>query len=163
MRETMNMRGELSLQLVDREGRVVQDLRRKNRIVKSGRQLVAELFGGPVADNVPTRVTHIAVGNEATPATDADTALVAERLRKPIQSVEYAEFDELVGSETVRRVRVKLQTELDYEEGNNTKTALQEAGIFTAEEGGIMYNRVVFEPVKKTQSFKLMLVWEVTF
>jgi hypothetical protein len=157
------MRGELTLQVIDREGRVVQRLRQKNRIVKSGRQLVAELFGGPQGDQEPTRVTHIAVGDEGKAPTDADTALVAERLRKPIQAVEYTEFDELVGSEKVRRVRVKLQTELDYEEGNNTRTALQEAGIFTAETGGLMYTRVVFEPVKKTQSFKLMLVWEVTF
>lgn len=163
MRETINMRGELTLRLVDADGQVVQQRHYKNRIVKTGRQLVAELFGGPPGDAVPTKVTHIAVGEDGTPPADGDTTLKAERLRKPIQSVQFTEFDELVGSDTVRRVRVTLSTELDYGEGNNTKTELQEAGIFTAAEGGIMYNRVVFDKVKKTQSFKLMLVWEVTF
>jgi hypothetical protein len=163
MRETINMRGELTLRLVDEQGQVIQQQHYKNRIVKTGRQLVAELFGGPPGDARPTKVTHIAVGDDGTPTTDADTALKAERMRKPIASVQYTEFDEIVGSDTVRRVKATLQTELDYSEANNTKTALQEAGIFTAAEGGIMYNRVVFEPVKKTQSFKLMLVWEITF
>jgi hypothetical protein len=40
---------------------------------------------------------------------------------------------------------------------------LREAGIFTAVSGGVMYNRVVFDAVTKTNAFKLTLLWDITF
>lgn len=163
MHENMNMHGALTLHLIDEQGQIVHSQHRKNRIVTTGRQLVAELFAGQSGNTAPTKVTTIAVGDSNTPAKDEDTALGTERFRKPIASVQYTGADEpQAGSnQTVRRVRVRLQAELDYEEANNNTTPLQEAGIFT--DNGIMYNRVVFEPVKKTKSYKLMLIWEVTF
>ena len=161
MQETIDMRGELYLQLIDADGQIVHQQHRKNRIVTGGRQLVAQMFAGRTDNTLPKKVTSIGVGDDGTEPSDGDTALLKERIRKPIQSVEYTEYDELVSGKNVRRVRVKVQTELDYEEANNTTTPLQEAGIFN--EDNVMYNRVVFEPVKKTKSFKLMLVWEVTF
>src|SRR4051812_26200576 len=112
MHEAMNMRGALTLQLIDTEGRIISEQHYKNRIVTSGRRLVAEMFGGPSGNTEPTKVTEMAVGDGSTPTTDADTALQSERLRKPIGSVEYAEVDEGTGANATRRVRVRLQTEL---------------------------------------------------
>lgn len=164
MKETMSMHGRLTLRLIDRAGRVVEERRQNNRIVKSGRRLVAELFAGVAGGTPPSKVTHMAVGsNEAAPADD-QTGLVAERApRKPITEVTFSELDETAGTVTVRRVTATLKAVFDFNEANDLAVPLREAGIFTADRGGVLYNRVVFEPVTKTDVFKLTLLWDITF
>ena len=166
MNESMNMRGSVTLQLTDGEGRIICERQYHNRIVKTGRELVAKLFGGVAAGAPPTRVTHMAVGTNATAPADSQTALLGERPpRKEIQAadVTYTEFDEPVaGGGTVRRVRASLKAVFDFNEANGTDP-LREAGIFTAATGGVMYNRVVFDAVTKTNAFKLTLLWDITF
>jgi hypothetical protein len=163
MREQHAMQGALSIQLTDHSGRVVRQMHCKNRIVTSGRNLVAQLFGGQSGGVPPGRVTHMAVGTDNTPPTDTDTALRAERApRKAITSVDYSEITEGEGANLVRRVRARLTAVFDFNDANGTE-ALREAGIFTADSAGIMYNRVVFEPVTKTNAFKLTLLWDIVF
>lgn len=163
MHENMDMKGQLTLRLVDREGRVSEQ-RFSNRIVTSGRQLVAQLFGGVTAGTPPGSVTHMAVGTSATAPADNQAALGAERApRKPITEVVYTEFDEpATGGGSVRRVRATLRAVFDFEEANGTDP-LREAGVFTALTGGVMYNRVVFDAVTKTNAFQLTLLWDITF
>jgi hypothetical protein len=183
MNESNNMRGSLTLQITDREGRVVRERQYHNRIVKTGRELVAKLFAGVSGGAPPTRVTHMAVGTNATAPADNQTALLAERApRKEIQAADvvYTEFEELVAgtvqateatqpggatnrvAASVRRVRVSLKAVFDFNEANGPEP-LREAGIFTAATGGVMYNRVTFDPVTKTNAFKLTLLWDITF
>ena len=86
--------------------------------------------------------------------------------RKPFTEVTYTDFDEPVpggGGAVVRRVRASVTAVFDFGEANDTTTPLREAGIFNAATGGVMYNRVVFEPVTKTNSFKLTLLWDIVF
>ena len=164
MNESNDMRGRLTLRLTDRDGRVVHEQQRLNRIVKSGRTLVAQLFAGVPGGAPPAKVTHMAVGSDATPPADNQTALLAERVpRKPIAEVSYADFDETVGGVTTRRVRATLKTIFEFADANDPAVPLREAAIFTAAAAGVMYNRVVFEPVTKTNAFKLTLLWDVTF
>ena len=196
MNETINMEGHLTLQLTDLAARLVHEQRRHNLIVKSGRDLVAKLFAGVAGGAPPTRVTHMAVGTNATLAVDSQTALLGERpSRKEIlpADVVYTEYAEPVTGggpvagtsgpadttrvggavggpipivapalPVVRRVRVTLKTVFDFNEANGTDP-LREAGIFNAATGGVMYNRVVFDPVSKTNAFKLTLIWDITF
>jgi len=134
----------------------VHESSHRNRIVTSGRDLVAKLFGAQVAGLPPTAVTHMALGTDGTDPTDADTALRAEIVpRKPV-NVEYSRITE--GG--VARVRARLTAVFDSGEANG---ALREAGVFTAATGGVMYNRVKFDTVTKTADFKLTLVWDVVF
>lgn len=166
MREQINMQGQVTLRLTDAAGRVVHEQHRRNKIVLAGRQLVAQLFGGVTAGTPPTAVTHMAVGTKATAAADDQTALLAERApRKAIAEVAYSDFDEAQpGGGTVRRVRAALRAVFDFNEANGPEP-LREAGIFTADAAGsgVMYNRVVFEPVTKTNAFQLTLLWQITF
>jgi hypothetical protein len=167
MRETIEMRGRLRIQLTDCEGRVIHVQERNNRIVRSGRQLVAQLFGGFTQGAPPTQVTHMGIGTSATAPADTDTALGAERApRKAITDLTYADVDDPVpggGGATIKRVKASLKAVYDFGEGNDAANPLREAGIFTADTAGIMYNRVVFDPVTKTNAFQLTLLWDIVF
>ncbi len=163
MRESIEMRGALTLQVSDRTGALLYKARYHNRIVTSGRTLVAQMFAGISGGVPPGSVTHMAVGTDATPPTDTDSALKAERApRKLISSVDYSEITEGTGSSEIKRVRARLTAVFDFGDANGAG-ALREAGIFTADSGGVMYNRVVFEPVTKTDAFKLTLLWDIVF
>ena len=163
MRESNEMRGTLTLQVEDRAGIVIREQRVKNRIVTSGRQLVAQLFAGQVGGAPPAKVTHMAVGTGATAPADADAALVAERApRQAIANVDYSQITETTPGGDVRHVRARLTAVFDFGDANGAEP-LREAGIFTAATGGVMYNRVVFDPVTKTNAFKLTLLWDVVF
>jgi hypothetical protein len=154
------MRGQVTLQLTDNAGRVVYQQRCANRIVTSGRRLVSEMFTGQFSGAPPVPVSHIAVGSGGTAPSDADAALEAQRgVRNAITNVTQAQFLDA----GVMRLRATLQTVFDFDQANNPSVPLREAGIFTAETGGVMYNRVVFEPVTKTNAFRLTLFWEIIF
>ena len=167
------MRGYLTLRVSDEKGEVVCERACNNHIVTTGRNLVARLFGGFTSPQ-PTRVTHMAVGTDGTAAADNNTQLGAQRdaradlPRKQISAVTYEPVDESQpGTQagttvTVRRIRARLTTEFEFTEANGS-APLREAGMFTAPTGGIMYNRVTFEPVTKTEAFKLTLIWDVVF
>jgi len=156
MIERNEMHGALTLCMTNREGRVVHETSHRNRIVTTGRDLVAKLFGAQVPGVPPAAVTHMALGTDGTDPTDADTALRAEIApRKPVK-VEYSRIAE--GG--VERVRARLTSVFDSGEANGP---LREAGIFTAATGGVMYNRVKFDTVTKTADFKLTLIWDVVF
>ena len=163
MRENNDMRGALTVEVTDRQEALIYTAQHKNRIVTSGRTLVAQLFGGVPGGVGPSAVTHMAVGTDATAPGDGDAALRAERApRRAISSVDYSEISEGAGGGEVKRVRARLTAVFDFGDANGAEP-LREAGIFTAEAGGVMYNRVVFEPVTKTDAFKLTLLWDIVF
>ena len=158
MHETMNMQGQVRVIGEERDGRIIFDRTHSNRIVQSGRQLVARLFAG-VSGTPPGIVTHIGVGTGANLPADGDTALAAERARNPVAAPVYSA---IVDSGGVQRVKVTLQSVFDFGEANGA-APLREAAIFTAGTGGTMYNRVVFDAVTKANTFKLTLIWDIVF
>ncbi len=160
------MHGQLTLRLSNAVGQVIHEQHPKNRIVKAGRQLVAQLFAG-VPGTPPTRVTQMGVGTDGTAVNDDQISLLAprdissDRPRKDISEVVYEEFIENEGTpEEVKRIRVRLTAEFNFGEANGVEP-LQEAAIFNTD--GTMYNRVTFEEVTKTDAFKLTLLWDIVF
>ena len=165
MRETTEMRGAVTFELTDAAGNVVHRQERCNRIVKSGRRLVAQLFGGVTSGTPPSPVTHVGVGTDGTAATDDNTQLGGQRGgRNPITQITYTDFEEKPpgSTETVKRTRASLTAVFDFSEANGPDP-IREAGVFTAAGGGVMYNRVTLEPVTKTNAFKLTVLWDVVF
>ena len=159
MHDILDMRGNLRLLLTDRHGVAALDRQQGNRIVTSGRRLVAEMFGGQTTGLPCTPVTRMAVGTGSAAASDGDTALGAQRGQgKPITKVEYGEFND---ASNVKRVRVQLTSQFGFTEANDPSTPLREAGLFN--DAGVLYSRVVFEPVTKTDTFQLTLLWEIVF
>jgi hypothetical protein len=159
MQESMDLRGWLTLQLINHAGEVVQSISCQNHVVTAGRQLVAELF----AATIPvSKVNHIAVGTGDSPPENDQTQLVDERARNPIAEVSFVP----VADDTRVTARLKVIFGNDQANDNNNPedpAPLREAGIFNAATGGTMYNRVVFEPVFKTNAFQLVMMWDVTF
>lgn len=169
MHEQIDMRGAVTLQLTDRSGAVIHEQRRRNRIVRTGRELVAHFFAGQAlaAGGKPQQITHIAVGTAEAEPKDEDTQLGEERFRKAIETpvfsfIQEAAADPAGAAITLNRVAVEVTAVLGYDDANDKKP-LREAGIFTADKGGIMYNRVKFEPVIKTKDFQLTLRWTIVF
>ncbi|HEX2171130.1 MAG TPA: hypothetical protein VHL09_01625, partial [Dehalococcoidia bacterium] len=115
----------------------------------------------------PAGVSHMAIGTDGTAPNDDQAGLLAQRGgRKPFTEVSYSDFDETVpggGGAVVKRVRASVTAVFDFDEANDATVPLREAGIFNGATGGVMYNRVVFEPVTKTDSFKLTLLWDIVF
>ena len=169
MQERNDMRGQLRIEMRDRDGLVVQTQTCKNRIVLTGRYLVAHLFGGvPTPDPTLKTVGFLAIGEGASAPSDDQTKLVTERLRKPIAKIDYADFmDKDTQGNPVKRVRATVTVTFDYKEANGP-TPLVEAGLFTDDnttpaKAGLMYNRVTFDKVNKNESFQLTLLWEIIF
>ena len=57
-------------------------------------------------------------------------------------------------------IMVTLSSTFGYEDANGKLT---EAGIFNSDRGGMLYNRVVFPEISKTDKFTLSLIWRITF
>ncbi len=151
--EAIDMQGRITMELYDREGRLFKRHEVKNSIVLSGRDLVAKQFLGISTDPI----SHIAIGTGSNAVTSADMALGSEVFRKELKPVDASQH--LTNTDDNRR-KVLLSAELDFAEANGPLT---EAGLFNAESGGVMYNRVVFPTVNKTVDFKLTLIWEIIF
>jgi hypothetical protein len=161
--ERVDMRGGVTLHLTDRQGRLVHRQQRGNRIVRTGRLLVAQLFGGVTSGTPPSKVSHVAIGTDGTEPGEDDTALLGQRdPRKPITAVTYQPFEEAIPGGTIKRTQVSLTAVFDFGEGNGPEP-LREAGVFSDATGGVMYNRVVFPDVTKTDAFKLTVLWDVVF
>ena len=160
MRDRMDMSGRLRLVLTDRAGTIVLDRTQGNRIVSTGRRLVAEMFAGQTSGPPRTPVSAIAVGTGGTEPQDGDTVLAAPRGDpKGISKVDYSTFTDPATS--VARMRVQLTAQLDFGEANDPSTPLREAGLFNAD--NVLYSRVVFKDVTKTDTFQLTLIWEIVF
>ncbi len=160
MRDRIDMAGRLTIVLRDRTGAVALERTQPNRIVSSGRQLVAEMFAGQTAGAPRTPVSKIAVGAGSTEPADTDVGLVQPRdAPKAISKVDYGTFTD--PATNVVRVRVQLTALLDFGEYNDPATPLREAGLFN--DASVLYSRVVFQPVTKTDTFQLTLIWEIVF
>lgn len=163
MVEDSALRGQLTLRIVGRDGVLVAERTYKNTIVYSGRLLVAQMFAGAPDGQPRPRVSHIAVGTGGDRVDGRQDRLARERApRRPLGAATYTELTEATPAGPLLRVRVGLTASFDYGEANGPDP-LQEAGLFNAEADGVMYNRVVFDPVTKTEAFKLTLLWEVVF
>jgi hypothetical protein len=57
-------------------------------------------------------------------------------------------------------ITVTLSSTFGYDDANGN---LNEAGIFNSDNGGVMYNRVVFPEISKTDKLTLSLIWKISF
>lgn len=127
-----------------RAGGVEETLTVRNTVVNWGLVSLASVIAGT---QMPTTLTHIALGDSSTPVQLGDTALGNELNR------DLADVQQLAPpSDTT----VQFQT--SYGIGTITGT-FREAGIFDASSAGNMFNRVVFDDFIVGTADELTVTW----
>ena len=151
--EQLDMKGRLTVRKHNGHRQLVEEVVADNDIVLDGRQLVAKLF----INQSQAAISHIAVGGGDTAVNpDKDKQLQQEIYRKAIDRAELSQ------TESPQKAKVLITTELDFHEGNGE---LREAALFNGPnpDNSVMYNRVVFPVITKTDDFQLTLMWEIIF
>ena len=169
---SLAMQGHLHIQRFDRQGHLIETVAADNAIVFSGRDLVARMFFNKDID----RIGFLAVGTgDQAVDPDEDVKLQEEVFRTSLKEININ--DDLKEKKledspanNQRRRGLNLSADLDFKEPNLSENdgkpyVLREAGLFNhkTRNEGIMYNRVVFPAITKTNDFKLTLVWDIIF
>jgi hypothetical protein len=143
MNESMKIKGDVLIQVIDPQGNVKQEIFTPNTIVTAGKNLVATLVSGS-----GTAFSHMAIGTDNTAVVVGDTTLGSETGRVTLTSKN-------VTNNAIAYVG-------DFPAGTGTGTIV-EAGIFNASSGGTMLNRATFSAITKSASDALKITWTVTF
>lgn len=144
--------GHVRLDLYGPDG-ALKDVREKhNLVVNSGLDWIREFGFDSVNPTALARMSHIAVGDDATPETNADTALLSELFRQAFTAVTgYA-----AGGTGV----CTLVTTLAAGDGTG---AITEVGVFNDAAAGEMWNRATFPAVNKGAGDVLKVTVTITF
>ena len=151
--ETQGIAGRLIIKQYNRAGILENQITVKNDITKAGRQLVARLFNKDEANTTINRVSKIKLGKSNSPFKAEQTNLQGPEKdwETKISSIEKE-------NAANSRIMLRLTGELKEDQCNGE---IKEAGLFT--DDNIMYNRVTFEPINKSDQFRFTLIWEITF
>lgn len=156
IKEELAMRGRLNIKLFDREGNLIGERRNNNKIVSSGRELVANLFGGTGV----SPISHFSIGTGSSPTSDNASGLEQIALINGSNDQKAISIGP-VSSMGNSQWKVEINGVLTMAEGNGLD--ITEVGLFTASPSPVMYNRVVFQEINKTSLFELQLFWEIIF
>jgi len=154
IQDTMDIKGSLTIQKRDLNNQLVEEIHANNTIVTSGRKLVAQLFSKDFKDTIKP-VSQIAIGRNDKAVSNDDLQLAEEIFCKNINPIKDSDLVLLPDS---KRIKLTITADLEAKEGNGE---LKEAALFN--EDKVMYNRVIFKPINKTEDFTLTLIWEITF
>ena len=152
--DDLNMAGRLTLRKCAPDGRLIEQVTAHNDITIHGRNLVARLFSKDESATIE-RVTKMQVGSSQAAFKPQDKALGSKIGETDIAKIELSEITDGGGKP---RKMLRLTGELGEKDSNGE---LREAGLFTKDD--VMYNRVTFDTITKSDQFKLTLVWEITF
>jgi hypothetical protein len=142
--ETVKLKGDLVITVLDKDGKVKERREEKNLIVSAGLTFICSRMANATAGVM----SHMAVGSgTTTPAasnTDLGTVLGS---REPLDST-------TASSNTVTYVS-------SFEAGEGTG-AVTEAGLFNAASSGTMLCRTVFPVVNKGANDTMAITWIIT-
>lgn len=165
--DDLSMKGSLTIRTYDLAGQLIDEQKVRNKIVLGGRELVARLLR---IDGSSTGITHMGIGRsneetvEGSDSPVGNTDLIDPIVRRELngfvedRDLEVDDSDEET-PRSILRVSIDLPTNDDDVDGES----IQEAGLFNADEGGTMYNRVTFGVITKSENVRLSLVWEIVF
>lgn len=129
------------------EARRVKD-QKVNVIITNEKMDIEETFDNLVMDPEDDNylVAKINEGSEL-----VTVSVIEENLPGPLNPVSLSGGSDIV---------VTLSSTFGYDDANGTLT---EAAIFNSDNEGVMYNRVVFPEISKTDKFTLSLIWKISF
>jgi hypothetical protein len=144
MKETVGIKGKLTLRLFDKDGNLKSEMTVPNLIMDVGKDYIASR----IMQGTATVMSHMAVGTSNANSTDSTlTALNTEIGRVALTSTTLA--DNVVEYEAL------------FPAGTGTG-ALVEAGIFNGASTGTMLCRTTFSVVNKSASDTLTINWVIT-
>ena len=141
--DPVGLTGKLTICRYDENNNLVETVNVNNLVVTTGKTLLANLASG----NTTSYVGYMGVGTSSTAASASDTTLVSESGRVGLTT-------RTTSSNVISFVAIFLP-------GTATAT-LQEAGLFTASSGGIMFARSTFSPITKGMNDTVAITWAVT-
>jgi hypothetical protein len=144
--DQIEMRGDVTVQLFDKDGNVKDTRKIKNMVVTAGKGFIAASML-KTTTNSPIAMTHMALGSNNTAAAIGDTALAAELGRAALASA------------TVSGAVVTYTATFNPTVGTG---AVVEAGIFNASSSGTMLCRTVFSVVNKGVDDTMSITWQIT-
>ena len=165
--------GRLDLRLRDPSGRTLACRRATNTVMRGGAGLIADLFRGAAT----TAINGMAVGigsEPPVPPFDSDALVTSNPdatpaiLRFAIPIAPEAMTVEVIERDFKVRLRVRglLPAEFAQDPAGNS-VEFGEAGLGVLAPDGLslarLYNRVVFEPIRKEKDQEIALYWDVDF
>lgn len=144
MEQTLNVSGNLVIELRDHAGNLKDRREVRNLVVTTGRNFIASRLTG-----TPTAMSHMAVGTGTGTPDPVNTSLGGTEVARVILSP------------TVSGPTVTYTATFD-ENTPGSAYAITEAGIFNASSGGTMLCRTTFNPINKSVGDTLTVNWNVT-
>lgn len=146
--ESVSMRGDVKVWLVDVSTGDRQLHAKQNLIVRNGKTIMAKLLGGDAAYKNIEHISKVAFGTSATAAVDTQTALVSEQFVKAA-TVDYPAFNQ-----------VRFSSTMEAAEGGSN--IYQELGLKTAG-GNLLFSRIVIAAITKSSAYKIQVEWTISF
>ena len=167
MKESHGIAGRLHVELLDIHGRIIQHHYFDNLITKSGRKLIAQYLAGEVGQ---ISKLEIAVGAKQDNVDTPEPQYQDNKLHNEIKRIEAHPSTPEDDQENPRQL-IRVKADLEALTKEETEQKLCEAGIFITvkkkegeeERAPVLYNRVTFPVITRTQSVSMKLAWELIF
>jgi len=143
MNEYVTAKGEVLLQIWNKDGELIDEINGENLVVNVGKQSLALLLGDADPDK---RVSQIGFGTSGTATAGGDTSLQSAFI-KALDGVSYS------GTSTIFEYALELN-----EYNGNT---IREFGLFTQD--STLFSRIIRNPIEKTNQIRLTGTWKITF
>jgi len=143
--EKIGLRGDITLTLRDKYGRIKDQRKIRNLIVDSGYDFVCDVMGNSTQ---PADMGYIAIGQGTTAFTAGDTALYNESTRKANS------YSHTAGTKTYESVST-------FNAGEGTGS-ITESGLFNDSTAGTMLCAQTFSVINKGANDSLEVTWRIT-
>jgi hypothetical protein len=146
--------GRLLLTIRDARGEIVATRAAKNRVLRGGAELIANLFSGarttPI-DRVRLGFGQASADHTATALTPPAEAIPPDRLEAPLKK---EHFTVRLGED-----RITVDVAAPFEPRQDM-AGVSEAGLGS---GDVLYNQVIFEPVSLRTGQVVTFFWQIDF
>ena len=142
--DTLKLRGDVSIKLYDKNGKIKDQREITNLVVNSGLAFICSRMAG----TSPAVMTHMGVGSGTTSAAAGQTALVSQLGSR-----------EALDSTNASANTIVFVCSLEAGDGTG---AVTESGIFNAASSGTMLARVVFPVVNKQADDTMSITHTIT-
>lgn len=150
--DLLKLTGKYNLKIIDRDGKLKEDITVNNLVTSAGKALLASLCGDASANPF----TYIAVGTSSTAVSVGQTALIAETTTNGLQRA----------SGTVDRTTTTVTNDTYRITKTFTATgtvAVEEVGIFNASSSGTMLSRALTTTKTILNGEQLIVTYTLAF